>query len=184
MIECLHFQDYWNPGSVLETSIGSFRVLIEDFAFAFFFAGASGMLAHFSGRKIKNLRFRFRFPIQLAFIGAASMILSFLIFSQGTNSIIATSLGFLAISGIVSLAKSGTLGYAVRCGLLTAAMMFAVYVVTFNAVSNTEEIFRTIWLIYGDPVLGVRFLAVPLTELAWGFAWGSMAGAVRDLTFE
>ena len=37
--EIIYFQDYWNPGSILFTQIGSIRILLEDFIFSFCIAG-------------------------------------------------------------------------------------------------------------------------------------------------
>lgn len=181
VIEWLYFQDYWFPISIWEFSIGPLRVLVEDFAFAFFFTGVTGIIAHFTGKKVEN--FKLKKPIQLIMIGLISMFLSLPLFRLGLNSIIATSIIFLLIAIEISLLKKDSFRYVLRCGIATAAMMLLIYVIIYQAIANSEEIIKSTWLLYDHPVLGFRFLNVPVTELVWGFSWGSMMGAVRNLLF-
>lgn len=181
VIEWLYFQDYWYPMSVWESNVGPFRVLVEDFAFAFFFAGVTSMVAHLTGKKVDD--FRLKNPIHLIVIGCASMFLSLPFFKMGLNSIIATSIGFLLITMGISMTKKDSLKYAFRCGFITAMIMFSIYFASWQTVSNIEEIMKSTWLLYDHSVLGIRFMDVPITELVWGFSWGSMRGAVRNLLF-
>lgn len=181
VIEWLYFQDYWYPMSVWEFNIGPFRVLAEDFAFAFFFAGVTGIIAHITGKKVDD--FRLKNPIHLVVIGCASMLLSLPFFKIGLNSIISTSIGFLLVAMGISVIKRDSLKYAFRCGLITTMIMFSIYFISWQAVSNIEEIMKLTWLLYDHSVLGIRFMDVPITELVWGFSWGSMRGAVRNLLF-
>jgi len=182
MIECLYFRDYWFPmGALGELNIGPFRLLAEDFAFAFFFTGTTGILAHLTGKKVKD--FRLSMPIKLIGIGLVSMAIATPLFLMGLNSIFATSVSFLLIAGLVSMTKKKSWKYSLRCGIASALMMIVIYFITFNLVSNSEELFKTIWFLYGHPVLGVRVLGIPITEIVWGFSWGVMMGSVRDYTF-
>lgn len=182
IIELLYFQDYWHPLSVCETSFGPFRILVEDIAFIFFFTGLTGMLAHISGKRTVNLRLKLPLGF-LVGIGFISMLISLPFFWLGLNSILATSIGFLCVATMTAMRKKGTVKYALRCGLLTALTMFTIYVIQFHLVSNSEELIKSTWLLYGNPILGTRFLRVPLTEIVWGFAWGNMMGAVRHFIF-
>jgi len=182
IIEILYFQDYWHPLSVLEFNLGPFRILIEDIAFVFFFTGLTGMLAHISGKRAKNLDLKIPLGFLIG-VGLISILIALPLFYFGLNSILATSAGFLAIATIAAITKRQTLRYSVRCGLLTALTMFAVYFIQFHIVSNSEEMIRSTWLLYDKPVLGIRIAKVPLTELVWGFSWGTMMGAVRHYIF-
>lgn len=181
VIEWLYFQDYWYPMSVCEFKIGPFRVLVEDFAFAFFFAGVTSIVAHLTGKRVDNIKIKN--PFLLVAIGCASMFLSLPFFKMGLNSIIATSISFLLVAIVISLTKRDSLVYAFRCGFATAMIMFLVYYVSWQTVSNIEEIMKLTWFLYDHSILGARLMDVPITELAWGFSWGSMRGAVRNLLF-
>jgi hypothetical protein len=184
LIEYLYFQDYWCPMSSLpEINLGPFRVLFEDFAFAFFFTGITGMLAHITGTGRKEKDFRLKMPMQLVVIYVVSLLLSFPFIYFGLNSIFVTSISFLSIAGLTALAKKGIWPYALRCGFSTVLAMFVIYFIIFHLTSNTEELYKSIWLIYDYPVLGMRFLNIPITELVWGFAWGNMMGAVRHYLY-
>jgi hypothetical protein len=182
IIEILYFQDYWHPLSVCEISLGSFRILFEDIAFVFFFTGLTGMLAHVSGKTIVNPELKAK-KSYLIGIGIVSMLISVPFFWLGLNSILATSLGFLCIAAMITMRKKETVIYAPLCGLLTALTMFVVYVIQFHFVVNSEELIKSTWLLYDKPILGIRLLKVPLTEIIWGFAWGNMVGAVRHYLF-
>lgn len=181
IIEWLYFQDYWYPMSMWELNLGPFRILVEDIAFAFFFTGVTGIVAHFTGKKVKD--FRLKNPIQLIIIGLVSIILSLPLFKLGLNSIIATSIIFLLIAIEISFLKKDSFQYVLRSGFATATMMLLIYVIIYQIIDNNEEILKSTWLLYDHPILGFRFLNVPVTELVWGFSWGSMMGAVRNLLF-
>lgn len=146
IIEILYFQDYWHPLSVCEINFGSFRLLIEDIAFVFFFTGLTGMLAHISGKTIINLKLKAK-KSYLVGIGLVSILISLPLFWMGLNSILATSVGFLGLATVIAVKKQGTVKYALRCGLLTALTMFVVYVIQFHSVANSEELIRSTWLL-------------------------------------
>lgn len=182
VIEALYFQDYWYPLSIFEINIGFFRILIEDIVFVFFFTGIAGMLAHLSGKPVANLKLKASKGFLIG-IGLASILISLPLFWLGMNSILATSTGFLCVAGLTATRKKETARYALRCGLLTAVTMLVIYVIEYHLVSNSEELLRSTWLLYGKPILGIRILRVPLTEIIWGFAWGTMVGAIRHYLF-
>lgn len=182
IIELLYFQDYWHPLSIYEISFGPFRILAEDLAFAFFSTGLTGMFAHVSGKPAANLKLKAT-KIFLVGIGVASILISIPLLWLGLNSILATSTGFLCVAAVTAIRKEETAKYALRCGLLTSATMFAVYLIGSYLVSNSEDLLRSIWFLYGKPILGIRLLWVPLSEIVWGFSFGAMVGAIRHYLF-
>jgi hypothetical protein len=69
-------------------------------------------------------------------------------------------------------------------GLGTAGIMFVCYSLVFTLVSNTDEIFKQGWLIYGSNLDIRLFGNIPLTEMIWGFTMGFVIGPLYEFVHQ
>lgn len=197
VIEQLYFRDFWNPASfanvyvsmvVDKIPVGTARFLPEDFLFAFFFMGVTGMLAHVTGKHLTELRLNAPSMRQAhrAIIMFVIVIISLVLILAGLSSFFATSLTFLMVAWFFVWAKRDSWKYGLYCGGATAALMFVALSFGLNIVSgptNSQHILEATWFLYGIPWWGATFLNVPVILIFWAFCWGSMVGAGRNYAF-
>ena len=187
LVEILYFQDYWNPESILSFSLGPFRILLEDFMFGFAFSGVASVLYQIVFRRtmveagpVHAKRTFYRDVVGI-------LLVCGLLFFWGVNSIYVTAIGFcLATLSIVCRRPDLAIPSFLN-GFLVFGFVFCAYLVGFYSVTNSEEVLRTWWFLYQDSALGHRFLGLPITELVWAFAYGTLAGSLfafrRDLRY-
>lgn len=178
--ELLYFRDYWLPESILPIHLGTFPLMIEDVLFAFAIGGIGSVIYEVLLRKHLTktgpaMPYHIR-PLVVAGLGVTAM---FLLLSIGLNSIYASSLGFVVVALLILAQRRDLLGDAVGSGIGVMLVMFLSYFLIFNLASNTEEIFKQGWIIYGT-ALDVRLWGIPVTEMVWGFTWGLVAGPLYE----
>ncbi len=179
--EILYFQDYWNPGSILSFNIGSIRILLEDFLFFFAFSGISAVIYEvIFNKRLLEIKKSINIEIAIASVIGIGILVSYSLFLTGTNSIFATSIGFITIAMFVISQRRDLLLNSLVSGLAMMVIMFIIYAVGFNLVTNTEHILQQIWHLYKTS-LGVRIWRIPITEMVWGFSAGMFFGPLYEL---
>jgi hypothetical protein len=168
--EYWYFKDYWQPPTILGTSVISF----EDFMFGFAITGISvtiyetAFAATFT-RHRKNRKKLFSF---MFLCGIAAMV----IFNQllGANSIVVSCTVFMLFTTFIITLRPDLVRMAFFSGLLMIAVVLPVYTLLFDLL-NTDY-WDDYWLLAHTP-LGITVLGnIPVSELCWYFSWGSFAG--------
>ncbi len=178
--EIIYFKDYWYPESIFSVRIGSFPLMLEDVLFGFAIGGIGAVVFEVLFRRnLKRLSTGSQSVIKiwsaaLLFLGTLFAALSF-----GINSIYASSLAFLAAAVAILVFRRDLLLNAVGSGACVMLLMFVSYFLLFNLVENAEALLREQWLLYGT-FLDTRVAGIPLTEMAWGFTWGFVAGPLYE----
>ncbi len=180
--EIIYFKDYWSPASIFSLNLGGLPVYLEDLIFGFCIVGIGGVIYEFIFREnlIKPKK-TIQKKLSLSIILGIAALESILLYNFGMNSIFATSFGFItAALFIVSLRRDLFLN-SLLSALAVMLIMLLSYLILFNAVSNSEELLKHGWKLY-DTFIGVRFFKIPITEMIWGFAWGSLAGPLYEFS--
>lgn len=178
--ELLYFQDYWNPGSILSTTIGPIRILLEDFLFVFAIAGIGAVIYEIVfGKKLLKMRKSVNKIFAFSMIIVISVLASCLLFFIGINSIFATSVGFIIAALFFINQRTDLLINSLLSGVAVMFIMFISYFILFNVIMNTETMIRQGWLLYGTS-LDFRIFGIPFTEMIWGFAWGMLLGPLYE----
>lgn len=179
--EILYFQDYWNPGSILSFNIGSIRILLEDFLFFFAFSGISAVIYEvIFNKRFFEIKRSINVVMAIIFIIGIGILVSYSLFLAGMNSIFATSIGFVTIALFIISQRKDLLVNSLVSGLAMMVIMFIIYAVGFNLLTNIEHILQQIWHLYKTP-LGVRIWKIPITEMVWGFSAGMFFGPLYEL---
>jgi len=178
--ELLYFQDYWDPGSILSTTIGPIHILLEDFLFVFAIAGIGAVIYEIIfGKRLLKMRKSVNKTLAFSVVIIVSVLASYLLFSIGINSIFATSAGFVIATLFFVSQRTDLLINSLISGIAVMFIMFISYFILFNAITNTEMILRQGWLLYGTS-LDFRVFGIPFTEMIWGFAWGMLLGPLYE----
>ncbi len=169
--EYWYFQDYWRPPSLL----GQSRISVEDFLFGFGVTGLAVVGYKFLAKRQLESG---KYPKHHALFGGMFLvgIISMLVFNGALhiNSILVSSLAFLAFSALILILRKDLLISCVMSGLLVAGFAFLAYLFLFGLLS--PHYWDRYWLLAGTK-FGIKlFGSVPLTELLWYFSWGSLAG--------
>jgi hypothetical protein len=174
--ELLYVHDYWRPLSILYISIGPIPIRLEDIVFVFTISGIAAVgyksIFHVQVHDLNTYIVQKR-SIVLLFI--ISTVISLILFFVGINSIIATSIGFLSGALYILYLRKDLRYISFLSGIFVMILMFIGYTVLIHIVINTEYLLRNGWLLYGTP-LGIRIFGIPVTEMIWGFSWGSCVG--------
>ncbi len=179
LVDLFYFTDYWKPESVLSVQFGGTRILIESMLFAFFFGGIA-VIAYKALCRTKNINLNKKNRVDLIIHYSTIVLASLLLASVGINSIFATAIGF-GFSGIIIIwNKKATLESALFTSIFMTTLLFSVYCLGRITFSNIEEILFNWWSLY-DTSLDIRFVNVPLTEIAWALCYGFTAGARHNL---
>jgi len=178
--ELLYFTDYWMPQSIFSFNVGFHPILLEDLLFGFFFSGAVAVLYMSLFRKALRGDYNFQHLIPLAIFSAIVTGLVIILWRLGVNSIFATTAGFIIVTAFMLVLRPDLYKNALWSGLLTSGLLFVIYFVGFNTVSNSDSILSQIWFLY-DTNLGVRIFGVPFSELIFGFGAGMMGGAMYKI---
>jgi hypothetical protein len=178
--EIIYFRDYWLPKSALFINLGNFPLMLEDILFGFAIGGIAAVIFEVVFRmRLKRLSFHSKhvvkgWAIVLLFGLALTIFLAI-----GLNSIFASALAFIITTLPILFYRKDLLLDAVGSGFCVMIVMFVCYYILFNLASNTEFLMKEQWLIYGTS-LDLRFAGIPLTEMAWGFTWGFLAGPLYE----
>src|SRR3989344_3202134 len=174
--EIIYFKDYWLPKSVLFVNVGSFPLMLEDVLFGFAIGGIAAVIFEVAFRtKLRKLSHHSKHIIKSWAIAFIFILTILILLGLGLNSIYASAIAFLVASIPIIFYRHDLLLNAVGSGVGVMLVMFVSYYLLFNLVSNTEELMKGQWLIHGTS-LDLRFAGIPLTEMAWGFTWGFLAG--------
>lgn len=175
--ELLYIPDYWHPATVLSIDVLHSYVSIEDLIFAFSIMGIMSALPPLILRMDEDVSSSISLGAfgSIAIIAVVMSVISVLLWLGGLNSIFATSIAMLvvAIGMLLYERKSTFVRVSVVGALGMTAIMFVTYWIGFAVVTQSEEILRATWTLYGTP-LGFRILGVPAAELCWAFTFGSL----------
>jgi hypothetical protein len=178
--EIIYFKDYWLPKSVLFISVGEFPLMVEDVLFGFAIGGIAAVIFEVIFRtRLRKLSHHSKHVIKSWAIVLVFVITLMLLLTIGLNSIYASAIAFIVASVPIIFYRHDLLLNAVGSGVGVMLVMFVSYYILFNLVSNTEFLMKEQWLIHGTS-LDLRFAGIPLTEIAWGFTWGFLAGPLYE----
>ncbi len=175
--ELIYIPDYWHPVTIWAFHVGKSYISLEDFLFGFAFIG---IMSAVPGLIIPE--YSKRHPVswaamaKIVVVGAVILFLSTLLWFAGLNSIYASSVAVLIVTGtfLVKDQRRDLLTLAAVGAFGMLALMFFLYWVGSLLASNFEEMLRAVWTLYGTP-LGIRFLGLPVTELIFAFSFGSIS---------
>jgi hypothetical protein len=174
--ELWFFRDYWRPESVLGSTF------IEDLIYGAGIAATSSVVYKFITRRA-DVELS---PHRTRYMDLAGMLLLYVIamlvfeMALGVNSIL-VAIGTYVVVTAYMLTRRRDLWLA---SLLSAVMMGIIalcgYGIGLNFFVTEPSTLAHIWLLYDKP-LGVRVLGyVPLTEVIWYTAWGSVLGILYE----
>lgn len=173
--EYWYFRDYWRPPTLFGHGIVGF----EDYIIGFALFGVGGYIhSSFTKEEIdyerqptpKNLDFFFLFLIGCGSLTLFSVILGF-------HSGYVTFLTFFLLSAYIWLQRPDLIRISIISAFATLSISLAIYYINFNL------LFPHFWDEYGmldKPVLGYKFLNIPLSEMLWHFTWAMLCSMFRS----
>lgn len=175
--EVIYFRDYWVPQSVFPIYIGKFPFMIEDLLFGFAIAGIGAVIYEVIFKKrLSQFSIHTKYTIKSLSIVIIFVIILFSLLAFGINSIYASAVALFIATIPIIFVRHDLFLNAIGSGIGVMIIMFLCYIFLAHIlVGNTEELLKRSWLIYGTN-LDIRFANIPLTEMAWGFTWGFLAG--------
>ena len=178
--EILYFQDYWRPESILFTNIGSVRIFFEDLLFCFLVGGVGSVIYEAIFRKHLRKIKKINYKTGLIAIVITVLVISYLLFKVGVNSIFSTSIAAILGTVLIISQRKDLLLDSIFSGLGLMLVMFLSYFLLSLFVLNVEELLRKGWLLY-ESSLDLRIVRnIPLTEMIWGFSWGMLIGPLYE----
>lgn len=170
--EIIYLRDYWKPELLFGNSIG-----VEDFLFGFFIGGIACVLykeifhKFFLKRKDKH---------NWLWFVPASVVISIVILggliTLGVNSIYASIFLFGIISLFIIFYRTDLTAEALGGGvsmLILIILFYSLFIQIF------PDVFNRWWMLKN--LTGVFIFDIPVEELWWAFAFGTMAGPFYDL---
>lgn len=173
--EVWYFRDYWRPPTLFGEAVPG----IEDYLIGFAMFGVGGYIySSFTKREIDYERFaptRYRefFWIFITAIGSLT------VFSMGFNihSGYVTFLTFFLLSVFIWFQRPDLIRVSLISGAATGAISLLIYFINFNL------LFPHFWDQYGllddKPLLGLRILNIPLSEMLWHTTWAMLCSMFR-----
>ena len=171
-----HLKDYWSPVYIAKVQIDNWVFGIEDYIFAFAFAGlCSGifdLLARKSGQK-ELLRFD-----PMGFIGsvllglACLLVMGALIVFLKFNSLHAIVVAFLISAAIILARRPKLIKPAVQAAFIAAVVMWIFYSGFFLQLFH--RIVSEWWDV--NALSGMTMGGVPIEEVIWAWAAALFAG--------
>jgi hypothetical protein len=179
LCEILYFKDYWIPQSIFTIPFFTANIFIEDIIFVFCIAGIGAVIYEvFFNQRLRKVNIPIHISALVIFMIAGIILIP--IWYLGVNSIFSTSIGFLIITLLIVTQRRDLLLNSLFSGIGVMIVMFLSYLLLFNViVNNSEEIFKQGWLLYGTR-FDLRLWGIPLTEMIWGFCWGTMIGPLYE----
>ncbi|WP_297334973.1 lycopene cyclase domain-containing protein [Algoriphagus sp.] len=173
--EVWYFRDYWRPPTLFADGgiVG-----IEDFIIGFALFGVGGYIhTAYTKRKIdfereepaKNFHFFILF-----LLGSGSLTLFSI--GLGFHSGYVTFITFFLLSVYIWIQRPDLIGISIQSAFLTLGISFVIYLINFNL------LFPDFWNKYGmleKPILGIRILGIPLSEMLWHFTWAMLCSMFR-----
>lgn len=182
-LEYLHIKDYWMPDYVWGKSFG-----IEDFIFAFAFAGISSVIYQIIYRRRSEVISQYtaaatgkkKLIMQLIFFGSiVLMIFSFFHFMLAVNTVTALVIAFLFFGLYMVMQRRDLLINAIFSGLFMSLLFFLFYMVFFFRLY--PDIVERWWNL--SNLSGNMILGLPVEEVAWAFAFGFMFGPLYEFVY-
>ncbi len=170
--QIIYLRDYWRPDLLFGNSIG-----IEDFLFGFFIGGIACVVykeifhKFFSKRKDKSHNWMWFVP---ASVVVAILILGSLI-SLGVNSIYASIFLFGIISLFILFYRTDLTAEALGGGVSMLILIILFYTLF---IKMFPDVFNRWWMLQN--LTGLFVFKIPIEELWWAFAFGTMVGPFYD----
>lgn len=176
--EFWHTRDYWNPGYLVQVTIGPWRFGLEDYALTFAMAGIAFMLFEWilARRKAEPLpAWKWKTLLCLDMWGNAGIAcMAFFIYILKVNSIYAL-ISSIAVVSVVLFGRR-------RKWLLSAALAASVYAFgywfffRFIVMPLFPGALERAWNL--EALWGVRPAGVPAEEIVWAFVLALFVGPV------
>lgn len=180
--EFLYFRDYWNPPTILSTSLWLIPIYIEDIIFAFTIGGISSVIyeAVFKKSLVRSLK-PIHKRVRLLVIFLIAFLTMIVLLKIGVNSIYASSIAFLILALFMIVQRHDLLSDAIVSGFAVMVTMFIAYTALYYFVTPTlaEQYLSQGWYLH-QTSLSTRLFNIPLTEMIWGFSWGMAGGPLYE----
>ena len=174
--EYWHLKDYWSPTYMLKIHIDTWVFGIEDYLFAFAFAGLCAGIFDLMARKLgqKELaRFDPKGFIRLMLLGLACLLaMSALVVFLRLNSLHAIVLAFLVSAAVIMVLRHKWIVPAIQTAFIAAAAMWIFYAGFFLRLF--PGIAGEWWNV--DALSGMTFTGVTIEEMVWAWAAALFAG--------
>jgi len=174
-------RDYWHPVYLYEIDLGAWRFGMEDYVFAFAFAGLCAAFFEWRLRRqggAPPLRFNiYGFAVLLVMGFLSLVLLGLLSMTLELNSLYANVVPFLVGAlGILSLRPAWWLP-ALQAAFLTAGLMWVFYAGFY--IPLFPGIIDQWWR--ADALSGITLAGVPIEEVLWAWATGLFGGPALRL---
>lgn len=174
--EYWHIRDYWSPIHICAIEIDDWVFGIEDYLFAFAFAGLCAGIFDLLARRVGQeelARFNVSGFVSLMLFGLVCLLaMSALVELFKLNSLYAVVLAFLAAAGLILERHRKWIVPAVETACLVAAVMWIFYwgffLRLFPGIIDEWWKARTL--------SGVSLAGVPIEEMAWAWATALFVG--------
>lgn len=172
------FRDYWHPGSVLGNPF------LEDVIYGAGISATASWIYKVATRRTsvmyKGRRTHYRELGAIVVLYVAAMII--LEMRLGINSILVSIGVYVVASAYIVLRRHDLWAASLGSALLMGIIAICGYGVGMNFLVPEPSTLSHLWLLYRKP-LGVTILGyVPLTEVMWYTAWGSLLGILYEFT--
>lgn len=174
--EYWHVKDYWSPTYILKIQIDNWIFGVEDYLFAFAFAGLCtgifDLLARKSGQD-ELPRFNPMGFIGLVLLGLACMlVMGGLVVFLRLNSLHAIVVAFLISAGVILVRRPKWIVAAMQSAFIAAGVMWIFYAGFFLRLF--PGIVAEWWNVVA--LSGLSLGAVPIEEVIWAWAIALFAG--------
>jgi len=178
ILEYLHIRDYWMPDYIWGSFVG-----IEDFIFAFSFAGIAAVIYDvLPGKKRKELKeqeqnIKKNWLVMIVFFSAVIFtIFAFFHFMLAVNTVTALIFSFLMAGLYIIMTRRDLLRKALLSGVLMSIIFFLFYMVFFlRLYPDIVERWWNLAELSGNLIFGL-----PVEEVAWAFAFGLLFGPLYE----
>jgi hypothetical protein len=170
------FRDYWHPASVLGSPI------LEDVIY-----GAGISATAWWIYKVVFRRTNVAATGQRSHYGTVGAIVVLYVFAMitlemilGVNSILVAIGVYLVSASYIVIRRRDLIAASIYSAALMGLIALLGYVLGLNFLVPEPSTISHLWLLYHKP-LGITILGyVPLTEVAWYTAWGSLLGIAYE----
>jgi hypothetical protein len=171
-----HVKDYWNPDYLLKIRIGSWSFGIEDYLYAFAFAGLCAgildLLARRSGYK-ELANFELLGFVKLMLFGLACLLaMVALVELLDFNSLHGIVIAFIFAATVILMRQRKLLVCALQTAFIVAAVVWIFYAGFFSRFF--PAIMDEWWQV--DAMSGVALGGVAIEEVLWAWAAALFAG--------
>jgi len=178
ILEFLQIRDFWLPDYVWEKFFG-----IEDFIFAFAFAGIAAVVYDLiSQNKTKpveaseKISQKLWLPLLIFFGGVVFMVFAFFHLILAINTVYSLIIAFFMAGLYIILTRRDLLKNALVSGVLMSVIFFLFYMVFFLRLY--PDIIARWWKL--TELSGNLIFGLPAEEVAWAFAFGFMFGPLYE----